>query len=210
MKAVVFATFAISAAAVPIDPVETVATTIADTFPETVATTIADGFPETVATTIADTFPTKVATTIADTFPTKVATTIADNLPPAEACPSHPPKPPTGPKINIIFFSDEACQNTVPETIYTRDIFGSVPCYNDFPNQSYKSLIIDHIDDQIIGTNTALQVGVASSDQCDFTESLRFNVATRDLVGKCQFIGIPQGQGKLLGAGNEYRLTNLQ
>lgn len=133
-----------------------------------------------------------------------VATTIADTFP---ACSSTPP---SGPKINVIFFSDDACQNTVPATIYTRDVFGSVPCYNNFPDQSYKSLIIDEIDDQIIGTNTALQVGVASSDQCDFTESIKFNVATRDQVGKCQFIGIPQGQGKPLGAGNEYRLTNLQ
>lgn len=174
MKAIVFAALAVSAAAVPVDPVETVATTIADTFPTTVATTIADTFP------------------------------------PANACPSIPPTPPNGPKINVIFFSDDACQHTVPETIYTRNVFGSVPCYNNFPNQSYKSLIIDQIDDQIIGTNTALQVGVASSDQCDFTNSLKFNVATRDLVGKCQFVGIPQGQGKPLGAGNEYRLTSLQ
>lgn len=133
-----------------------------------------------------------VATTIVDTFPASSSTN------------------PSGPKINVIFFADDACQNTVPATIYTRDVFGSVSCYNNFPDQSYKSLIIDEIDDQIIGTNTALQVGVASSDQCDFTQSIKFNVATRDQVGKCQFIGISQGQGKPLGAGNEYRLTNLQ
>ena len=129
---------------------------------------------------------------------------------PVNSCPAPSSTTPIGPKINVIFFSDDTCQTSVPKTIYTRDVFGSVPCYDNFPDQSYKSLIIDEIDDQIIGTNTALQVGVTNSDQCDFTESIKFNVATRDLVGKCQFIGIPQGQGKPLAAGNEYRLTNLQ
>lgn len=136
-------------------------------------------------------------------------TTVTETVTTAVTSPSSTPTP-NGPKVNVIFFSDVTCQTTVPETIYTRDVFGSVACYNDFPSQSYKSLIINEIDDQVIGTNTALQVGVASSDQCDFTNSIKFNVATRDIVGKCQFIGIPQGQGKPLGAGNEYRLTTLQ
>jgi hypothetical protein len=137
--------------------------------------------------------------------PTTVTETVTTTVTASSSTPT-----PNGPKINVIFFSDDACETTVPKTIYTRNVFGSVACYDDFPDQSYKSLIIDEIDDQIIGTNTALQVGVASSDQCDFTHSIKFNVANRDLVGKCQFIGIPQGQGKPLGTGNEYRLTNLQ
>ena len=117
---------------------------------------------------------------------------------------------PSGPKINVVFFSDNSCQITVPESIYTRDVFAQGICYNDFPDQYYKSVIIDSIDDQFIGTNSALEIGVASSNSCDFTNSVKFNIATRDSVGKCQFIGIPQGQGKPLGAGNEYRLTTLQ
>jgi hypothetical protein len=136
--------------------------------------------------------------------PTTVTSTVTETV---TATPSSTP---SGPKINVIFFSDDNCQTTVPKTIYTRDVFGSVACYDNFPDQSYKSLIIDEIDDQIIGTNTALEVGVASSASCDFTHSVKFNVATKDLVGKCQFIGIPQGQGKPLAAGNEYRLTSLQ
>jgi hypothetical protein len=72
-------------------------------------------------------------------------------------------------------------------------------------------VIIDEIDDQFIGTNSALEVGLASSaDKCDFTHSVKFSIATRENVGKCLFIGIPQGQGKPLGQGNEYRLTTLQ
>ena len=139
----------------------------------------------------------------APTTITETVTTTVTSSPPASSTP-------TGPKIKVTFYSDTACQSAFPGTIYARNVFGDVPCYNNFPQQSYKSLIIDEIDDRIIGTNTALQVGVASSDQCDFTHSLKFNVATRDLVGKCQFIGIPQGQGKPLAAGNEYRLTTLQ
>jgi hypothetical protein len=139
----------------------------------------------------------------APTTVTETVTTTVTSSPPATSTP-------TGPRINVIFFSDSACETTVPSTIFTRNVFGSVPCYDNFPNQTYSSLLIDEIDDQIIGTNTALQVGVTSSDQCDFAHSIKFNVATKDLVGKCQFIGIPQGQGKPLSPGNEYRLTNLQ
>jgi hypothetical protein len=115
----------------------------------------------------------------------------------------------SGPSINIIFFSDNNCQTTVPPTIYTRPVFGDHPCYFD-AGQNYQSILIDEIDDQFIGTNSALEVGVTDGDTCDFTNSLKYSIATRDTVGKCQFVGIPTGQGKPLRGGNEYRLTTLQ
>jgi hypothetical protein len=119
----------------------------------------------------------------------------------------------SGPSINVIFFSDSNCQTTVPSTIYTRTVFGDERCYSN-PDQLYSSVLIDEIDDQFIGTNSALQVGNAAGgacgEDCDFTNSVKFNIATRDLVGKCQFIGIASGPGKPLKGGNEYRLTNLQ
>jgi hypothetical protein len=70
--------------------------------------------------------------------------------------------------------------------------------------------LIDEIDDQFIGTNSALQIGNTGGDTCDFTNSVKFNIATKDIVGQCQFIGITSGPGKPLKAGNEYRLTSLQ
>jgi hypothetical protein len=114
----------------------------------------------------------------------------------------------SGPSINVIFFSDSNCQNTVPPTIYTRPVYGDEPChYNS--SELYSSLIIDEIDDQFIGTNSALEVGYATGDTCDWTHSLKYSVATRDTVGQCQFIGIPTGMGKPTMGGNEYRLTTL-
>lgn len=115
----------------------------------------------------------------------------------------------SGPKISLIFFSDNNCTTTVPQTIYTRTVYGDEPCYFD-PTELYSSVLINEIDDQFIGTNSALQVGNTAGDTCDFTNSVKFNIATRDLVGQCQFIGITSGLGKPLKAGNEYRLTNLE
>jgi hypothetical protein len=115
----------------------------------------------------------------------------------------------SGPSINVIFFSDNNCQTTVPPTIYTRPVFGDQTCYFD-AGQNYQSILIDEIDDQFIGTNSALEVGVTDGDTCDFTHSLKYSIATRDNVGECQFVGIPTGQGKPLRGGNEYRLTTLQ
>ncbi|KAF2668193.1 hypothetical protein BT63DRAFT_425512 [Microthyrium microscopicum] len=116
----------------------------------------------------------------------------------------------SGPSINVIFFSDNNCTTTVPPTIYTRTVYGDHGCYS-FPSDSYSSLLIDEIDDQFIGTNTALQVGsAADGDACDFGSAIKFSVATRDSVGQCQFVGIPGGQGKPLRGGNEYRLTSLE
>lgn len=120
------------------------------------------------------------------------------------------PKPAsTGPKIKVIFFSDDKCTQTAPTTIYTRDVFPG-RCANDFPDLGYKSLIIDHIDDRFIGTNSGLQVGNTNNDTCDFTNSVTFSIGTKDNVGKCQFVGIPQkALGKPMLFGNEYRLTSL-
>src|SRR3954470_516036 len=73
---------------------------------------------------------------------------------------------PTGPSINVIFFSDNQCTNTVPATIYTRNVTGGVPCYS-YPDELYQSVIIDSIDDQFIGTNSALQIGYSEKDTCD-------------------------------------------
>ncbi len=115
----------------------------------------------------------------------------------------------SGPSINVIFFSDNNCTTTVPPTIYTRTVYGDEPCYFD-PGENYQSLLIDEIDDQFIGTNSALQVGTTDGDTCDFTNSLKYSIATRDTVGECQFIGIPSGAGKPLRGGNEYRITNLE
>jgi hypothetical protein len=114
----------------------------------------------------------------------------------------------SGPSINVIFFSDNNCTTTVPPTIYTRSVYGDDQCYIN-PTELYSSLLIDEIDDQFIGTNSALQVGNTAGDTCDFEFSLKYNIATRDTVGKCQFIGIPAGHGPLR-AGNEYRLTTLE
>ena len=122
-------------------------------------------------------------------------------------CP-HPTPIPAGAKINVVYFSDDKCTNTVPKTIYTREVLAG-PCKVN-PHQTYKSLIINSIDDQYIGTNSALQVGNTNSGNCDFTNSVKFSIATRDQVGKCQFIGIPQaGPGKPLLPGNEYQLAPL-
>lgn len=135
--------------------------------------------------------------------------------------PSH-----NGPKVNVIFFSDSQCKTTVPKTIYTRNVFPGT-CTNNFPDQSYSSLIIDHIDDQFIGIlappssrvswltpagkNAALIVGNSPNHMCNFTKSVKFSVANRENVGKCQFVGIPQAApGKPLLAGNEYQLGTLQ
>jgi hypothetical protein len=120
-----------------------------------------------------------------------------------------PTTEPSGPSINVIFFSDNNCTTTVPATIYTRTVTGGVPCYV-FPTEYYQSLLIDEIDDQFIGTNSALQVGNTAGDTCDFTDALKYSIATRDSVGQCQFIGIPSGAGKPLKGGNEYRLTSLE
>jgi hypothetical protein len=115
----------------------------------------------------------------------------------------------SGPSINVIFFSDNNCTTTVPPTIYTRTVYGDESCYFD-PGAWYQSVLIDEIDDQFIGTNSALQVGNTDGDTCDFEHSIKFNIATRDTVGQCQFIGIPSGMGKPLRGANEYRLTNLE
>jgi hypothetical protein len=115
----------------------------------------------------------------------------------------------SGPSINVIFFSDNNCTTTVPPTIYTRTVYGDESCYFN-PGEDYQSLLIDEIDDQFIGTNTALQVGNTAGDTCDFTISEKFSVATRDTVGQCQFIGITSGPGKPLKGANEYRLTSLE
>ena len=124
-----------------------------------------------------------------------------------------PPHLPYGPKINVIFFSDTACTQSIPKTHYTRDIQAG-KCVNDFHYHNgpplYKSLIIDHIDDQFVGTNSALQVGNTNSKACNFTNSEKFSLASKHVVGKCQFIGIPQqGPGKPLLYGNEYQLAPL-
>jgi len=72
-------------------------------------------------------------------------------------------------------------------------------------------VLIDEIDDQFIGTNSALQVGNTDGETCDdFTHSLKFSIATKENVGKCLFVGIPTGMGKPLRGANEYRLTTLQ
>jgi hypothetical protein len=115
----------------------------------------------------------------------------------------------SGPSINVIFFSDNNCTTTVPPTIYTRTVYGDDACYIN-PNELYSSLLIDEIDDQFIGTNSALQVGNTPGDTCDFGNSVKFNIATRDTVGQCQFVGITSGPGKPLKGGNEYRLTSLE
>ena len=122
-------------------------------------------------------------------------------------CP-HPTPIPTGAKINVIYFLDDKCTSTIPKTIYTRNVFAG-PCTVN-PHQTYNSLIIDQIDDQFMGTNSALQVGNTNSGNCNFTNSVEFSIATRDQVGKCQFIGIPQaGPSKPLLPGNEYQLAPL-
>ena len=115
----------------------------------------------------------------------------------------------SGPSINVIFFSDNNCTTTVPPTIYTRTVYGDNSCYIN-PTELYSSLLIDEIDDQFIGTNSALQVGNTAGDTCDFTNSNKFSIATKDTVGQCQFIGITSGPGKPLKGGNEYRLTSLE
>lgn len=61
-----------------------------------------------------------------------------------------------------------------------------------------------------MGTDSALQVGNTGGDTCDFTNSIKFGIGTKDLEGQCQFIGITSGQGKPLKGGNEYRLTTDQ
>lgn len=118
-----------------------------------------------------------------------------------------------GPSITLIFFSDTNCTDTVPPTIYTRQVYGDEACYI-YPDQSYSSVLILEIDDQFIGTNTALQVGytdtVANGDSCNWTDAIKFNIATDALVDQCQYIGIPTGQGKPDMPGNEYRLTSLE
>jgi len=119
----------------------------------------------------------------------------------------------SGPSITVIYFSDTNCTTTVPPTIYTRQVYGDEPCYYD-PTELYSSLLILEIDDQFIGTNTALQVGYTDNNACgatcDWTNSIKFDIATKDLVGQCQFIGIPTGMGKPDMPGNEYRLTSLE
>lgn len=116
----------------------------------------------------------------------------------------------SGPSITVIFFSDTNCTTTVPPTIYTRRVYGDVACYDNYPDQLYSSLLILEIDDQFIGTNTALQVGYVESETCDFTDSIKFDIATDALVDQCQYIGIPTGMGKPDMPGNEYRLTSLE
>lgn len=117
----------------------------------------------------------------------------------------------SGPKIVNIFFSDDNCTTTVPETIYTRYVYGDHACYNDFDKaETYKSLMILEIDDQFIGTNTALEIGNSDADTCDWTHSIKFNIATKDDLKKCQFVGIPGGMHTPLLPGNEYRLTSLE
>ena len=119
----------------------------------------------------------------------------------------------SGPSITLIYFSDTNCTNTVPPTTYTRQVYGDEPCYYD-PTELYSSLLILEIDDQFIGTNTALQVGYTDNNgcgaTCDWTNSIKFDIATTDLVGQCQYIGIPTGMGKPDMPGNEYRLTTLE
>ncbi|KAF2103986.1 hypothetical protein NA57DRAFT_70198 [Rhizodiscina lignyota] len=119
----------------------------------------------------------------------------------------------SGPKIVTIFFSDDACQNTVPETIYTRYIYGDAACHDDFIlSQTYSSLMIIEMDPQFIGTNTALQVGNTDGDICSedtFQHSEKFSIATNATLNQCQYIGIPNGHGPDL-PGNEYRLTSLE
>lgn len=116
----------------------------------------------------------------------------------------------SGPSITAIFFSDNNCTTTVPSTIYTRKIYGADNCHFD-ADEVYNSLEIIEIDDQFIGTNTALQVGNSGEGACnDFERSEKFSIATRDDVGKCLFVGITGGMGKPLVGGNEYRLTTLQ
>lgn len=128
---------------------------------------------------------------------------------PVSSSPRDLAKKDSSPSINVIFFSDNNCTTTVPPTIYTRPVYGDVASYF-YPDELYQSLIIDEIDDQFIGTNSALQVGNTEGDTPDFTYSLKYSIATRDMVGECQFIGIPAGQGKPLRGGNEYRLTSLE
>lgn len=124
-------------------------------------------------------------------------------------CHDFPPAP-TGPKVDLIFFSDDKCTQTVPSSNYVQDVFAG-PCTDNFPEQFYKSVIIFHIDDQFIGTNSALQIGNSNDETCNFTNSIKIPIATRDDIGICQFIGIPQkGPGKPLLVGNEYQLTTLQ
>jgi hypothetical protein len=114
----------------------------------------------------------------------------------------------SGPSINVIFFSDNNCTTTVPPTTYTRPVYGDHTCYI-YPSELYQSLLIDKIDDQFIGTNSALQVGNTANETCDFQHSFKFSIASRYMVGKCQFIGISSGIGQPLKGGNEYRLTSL-
>lgn len=115
----------------------------------------------------------------------------------------------SGPAINVIFFSDINCTTTVPPTIYTRSVYGDVASYF-WPTELYQSLLIDHIDDQFIGTNSALQVGNTAGANANFTFALKYSIATKETVNVCQFIGIPAGQGKPARGGNEYRLTSLE
>jgi len=115
----------------------------------------------------------------------------------------------SGPSINVIFFSDSDCQTAVPATVYTRPVYGDNSCYFN-STESYSSLIVDHIDDHFIGTNSALEVGYSTGDSCDWTYGLKNSIATRHTVGQCQYVGIPTGTGKPTRAGNEYRLTTLQ
>jgi hypothetical protein len=115
----------------------------------------------------------------------------------------------SGPSINVIFFSDDNCTHPVPATIYTRPVFGDEACYI-FPAQLYRSLLIDEIDAQFVGTNSALQVGNTPGDTCGWGTALKYSIATRDTVGECQFVGIPSGPGQPLKGGNEYRLTSLE
>jgi hypothetical protein len=116
----------------------------------------------------------------------------------------------SGPSINVIFFSDTNCTTTVPPTIYTRTVYGDGSCYV-YPGDNYQSLLIDEIDDQFIGTNTALEVGNTAGDTCDFTIREKFSIATKDTVGQCQFIGIASTQpGQPLKGANEYRITSLE
>jgi hypothetical protein len=137
-----------------------------------------------------------------------LATSAAAN---PKMCPC-PPSPP-GPKIEVAFYSDTACKKPVfpvHKPFHAHDIF-SGHCTNNFPHQTYSSLIIKEIDNQFIGQNAALQVGNADTFACDFTKSIKFSIATRDQLGKCQFIGIPQpGPGKPLLPGNEYQIAPLQ
>ena len=113
------------------------------------------------------------------------------------------------PNVNVTFFSTSDCSIGFPSTTHHTTIF-SGPAVDNFPCDSYSSLIINAIDDRFIGQNAALQIGNTGSATVDFTNSIKFNIATKDTVGQCQFVGISGGQGKPLLSGNEFQIAPLQ